>query len=76
MLFAQRRQIHRALAELLEQSPSVTPPYAELAYHWQAADDIPKAVHYLEKAGEHARELGDYEAASRFFNESLALSST
>ena len=73
MLFAQRRQIHRALAELLEQTPSVTAPYAELAYHWQAADDIPKAVHYLEKAGEHARELGDYEAASRFFNESLTL---
>jgi class 3 adenylate cyclase len=73
MLFAQRRQIHRALAERLEQTPSVTPPYAELAYHWQAADDIPKAVHYLEKAGAHARELGDYEAASRFFNESLAL---
>jgi len=46
-----------------------------LAHHWQAADDIPKAVHYLEKAGEHARELGDYEAASRFFNESLALNS-
>jgi class 3 adenylate cyclase len=75
MLFAQRRQIHRALAELLEQTTSVTPMYAELAHHWQAADDIPKAVHYFEKAGEHARELGDYEAASRFFNESLALNS-
>gem|GEM_PF-437383 len=75
MLFAQRRQIHRALAELLEQAASVAPLYAELAHHWQAADDIPKAVHYLEKAGEHARELEDYEAASRFFNESLALNS-
>jgi hypothetical protein len=75
MLFAQRRQIHRALAELLEQAASVAPRYAELAHHWQAADDIPKAVHYLEKAGEHARELGDYEAASRFFNASLALNS-
>jgi class 3 adenylate cyclase len=73
MLFAQRRQIHRALAELLEQTTSAASRYAELAYHWQAADDIPKAVHYFEKAGEHARELGDYEAASRFFNESLAL---
>jgi len=75
MLFAQRRQIHRALAERLEQTTSAAPPYAELAYHWQAADDIPKAVQYLEKAGEHARELGDYEAASRFFNESLSLNS-
>jgi len=73
MLFAQRRQIHRALAERLEQAASVEPLYAELAHHWQAADDIPKAVYYFEKAGEHARELGDYEAASRFFNESLTL---
>lgn len=73
MLFAQRRQIHRALAELLEQTASVTLQYAEIARHWQSADDIPKAVLYLEKAGEHARELGDYEEASRFFNASLAL---
>lgn len=74
MLFAQRRQIHRAIAEQLEQAASTMPLYAELALHWQAADDIPKAVHYLEKAGEYARELGDYEEARRFFNASLALS--
>ncbi len=73
MLFAQRRQIHRAVAELLEQTASAAPPYAELSHHWQAADDIPKAVQYLEKAGERARALGDYEEASRFFNASLAL---
>lgn len=63
------------MAELLEQAAAVTPLYSELAHHWQAADEIPKAVQYLEKAGEHARELGDYEAASRFLNESLALNS-
>lgn len=74
MLFAQRRQLHRAIAEFLEQSDSSKLRYAELAHHWQAADDIPKAVYYLEKAGEHARELGDFEEASRFFNASLALS--
>jgi hypothetical protein len=73
MLFAQRRQLHRAIAELLEQSGSSTPPYAEIAYHWHAADEIPKAVQYLEKAGEHAREMGDFEEATRFFNESLGL---
>ncbi len=73
MLFAQRRQIHRAVAEWLEMDTSTMPLYAELAHHWQAADDIPKAVHYLEKAGEYARHLGDYEEASRFFNASLAL---
>ncbi|HXQ38098.1 MAG TPA: adenylate/guanylate cyclase domain-containing protein, partial [Anaerolineales bacterium] len=73
MLFAQRRQLHRAVAEFLEQTKSGTHRYAELAHHWQAADDIPKAVHYLEKAGEYARDLGDYEEASRYFSKSLAL---
>jgi class 3 adenylate cyclase/methyl-accepting chemotaxis protein len=75
MLFAQRRQLHRAIAEFLEQISSDMPPYAQLAHHWQAADDIPKAIQYLEKAGEQARELGDYEAARRFINASLALNS-
>ncbi|MCX6066043.1 MAG: hypothetical protein NT121_09850 [Chloroflexi bacterium] len=73
MLFAQRRQLHRAMAELLEQTIFSVPPYAEIAHHWQAADEIPKAIVYLEKAGEHARQTGDFEEATRFFNESLAL---
>ncbi len=75
MLFAQRRQLHRALAELLSQNIFGVPAYAEIAHHWQAANDIPKAIQYLEKAGEHARELGDYETASRYFNQSLGLNS-
>jgi predicted ATPase len=73
MLFAQRRQLHRAVAELLEQTVFSVPPYAEIAHHWQAANEIPKAIEYLEKAGEHARQTGDFDAATRFFNESLAL---
>lgn len=73
MLFAQRRQLHHAMAELLEKAVFSIPPYAEIAHHWKAADEILKAVQYLEKAGEHAREMGEYEEATRFFNESLAL---
>ncbi|HSR20097.1 MAG TPA: cache domain-containing protein [Anaerolineales bacterium] len=73
MLFAQRRQLHRALAELLEQTASGTPPYAEIAQHWQAAEELPKAVQFLEKAGEQARENGDLAAATGFFNLSLEL---
>ena len=75
MLFAQRRQLHRLMAELLEQPSSGKPPYAEIAYHWKAADEFPKAIQYLEKAGEHAHQMGDFEAATRFFNESLGLNS-
>jgi class 3 adenylate cyclase len=73
MLFAQRRQLHRTVAELLEQSTFSEPHYTEMAYHWQAANEIPKAVYYLEKAGEYARQMGDLEEATRFFNESLIL---
>jgi GAF domain-containing protein len=73
MLFAQRRQLHRAVAELLEQTVFSVPPYAEIAHHWQSANEIPKAIEYLEKAGEHARQMGDFDAATRYFNESLAL---
>ena len=75
MLFAQRRQLHRSMAELLEQTTFNVPPYAEIAYHWRAADETLKAVHYLEKAGEYARQMGDFEEATRFFNESLSLNS-
>ena len=75
MLFAQRRQLHRAVAELLEQNIFSVPPYAEIAHHWRAADEIPKAIEYLEKAGEHARQMGDFEDATRYFNKSLALNS-
>ena len=73
MLFAQRRQLHRGMAELLEQTSSGTPPYAEIAYHWKSADEFPRAMQYLEKAGEQAHKMGDFEAATRFFNESLGL---
>jgi class 3 adenylate cyclase len=73
MLFAQRRQLHRAMAELLEQTTFSVPPYAEIAHHWRAADETPKAVQYLEKAGEYARQIGDFEEATRFLNESLSL---
>lgn len=72
MLFAQRRQLHRAVAELLEQGEAEE-TFAEVAHHWQAADDIPKAVLFLEKAGEAARIRGDLEGATRYFNASLAL---
>ena len=73
MLFAQRRQLHRAAAELLEQADEDGPPYAEIAHHWQASDDIPKAVISLEKAGEQAHLQGRFDEATRHFKASLAL---
>lgn len=75
MLFAQRRQLHRAAAEWHERTHAddLAVYYAVLAYHWQRADDTAKAVHYLEKAGEQARLNGDQQTALYYFNASLAL---
>jgi len=86
LLFAQRRQLHRAVAEWYEhtfgsaefsgtptQDSALAPFYPLLAYHWSKAEDMAKAIEYFEQAGEQARQLGDHQAALRYLNESLAL---
>ena len=78
MLFSQRRQLHRQLAEWIERNDSYDPPgdYALLAKHWRQADDTAKAIDYLEKAGQRALQQGDYELAERYFRECLELDAT
>ena len=75
MLFAQRRQLHRVIAEWHERTHAadLSPDYPLLAHHWSRADDAAKAILYLEKAGEQARQQGNYQEALQYFNESLAL---
>ncbi len=75
MLFAQRRQLHRAVAEWHERAYAgdLSPYYPLLAHHWSQAEDAAKTVHYLERAGEHARQTGAYQEALRYFRESLTL---
>ena len=75
MLFAQRRQLHRAVAEWHERryADELTPYYALLALHWCKADEPGKAIDYLEKAGEQARRNRDFESSLRFFNEALEI---
>ena len=74
-MFAQRRQMHRHVAQWYERAYAADPGprYATLARHWRAADEPAKAIHYLEKAGELARLNGAYEEAQRYFAESLAI---
>jgi predicted ATPase len=78
MLFSQRRQLHRQLAEWIEERKGDTLPenYAVLANHWRKADDTAKAIDYLEKAGQRALEVGDYETAEYYFKETLELDAT
>jgi CheY-like chemotaxis protein len=75
MLFAQRRQLHRAVAEWYERTyaDDAGSCYPLLAHHWRSADEPGKAIHYLEKAAEQARRNGDEQEALRFLNEALEI---
>ncbi len=75
MLYAQRRQLHRAIAEWYERTfaSNLAPYYALLAYHWARAEDAARTIDYLEKAGEEARKGGDFQGAQIFVEEALAL---
>ncbi len=65
MLFAQRKQLHRTVAEWYESAHSedLTPFYPLLAHHYTQAEEGEKAVEYLSKAGEQAlRQFANQEA--------------
>jgi CheY-like chemotaxis protein len=59
------------LRQLLEADPITY--YSQLAQHWQQAEDSTQAIYYLEKAGEQARQKGDFERAMQLYNEALRL---
>ncbi len=83
MLFAQRRELHRAVAEWYERTHAedTSKYYPLLAHHWSRTIDFQhiqpdlalKTIDYFEKAGEQA--LGNYanQEAIGFFSEALAL---
>ena len=75
MLFAQRRELHRAVAEWYERTfaEDLTPHYPLLAYHWNQAEDVPKTVEYMEKAGAQALHSGASREAIDLFNRALEL---
>src|SRR5262249_18568146 len=56
LLFAQRRQLHRFVADWYEQThgAELGPFAAVLAYHWGRAGCDRKAVEYLEMAGDQS----------------------
>jgi tetratricopeptide (TPR) repeat protein len=74
--YSQRCDLHRRVAEHLEQSPGGDAPalYPALAHHWQRADVPDRAVEYLARAGEQAllRHYANGEAV-HFFEELLKL---
>jgi|APCry1669188970_1035186.scaffolds.fasta_scaffold07476_2 CheY-like chemotaxis protein/class 3 adenylate cyclase len=77
MLFAQRRQLHRAIAEWYEQhdAQDVSSYYALLAGHWSRAEEATRALHYLERAAEAAQQSGEHAEALALLQVALALES-
>lgn len=85
MLFAQRRQLHRAVAEWIEQHhhEDIESFYTLLAYHWQQAAGtldastdlsvVNKAREYLEKAGNQSLNNFANTEALGFFDDLLKL---
>ncbi|MEO7839483.1 MAG: hypothetical protein ABIU06_09045, partial [Anaerolineales bacterium] len=76
MLFAQRRRLHKSTAEWYEQTyaSDLEPYYSLLAHHYTLAEESPKAILYLEKAGDHALSGGAYLETVNFFEEAVRIS--
>ena len=83
MLFSQRRQLHQAVAQWIEQSNknNIESYYSLLAYHWSQAAEMPdsvrnymairKATEYLEKAGDQAMANYANREAVQFYTQAL-----
>lgn len=76
MLFAQRRNLHRMVAEWYERTytEDLSPHYSLLAYHWDKAEVPVKAIEYQAEAGEQAHRTGAYREAVDFFSRAEELS--
>jgi tetratricopeptide (TPR) repeat protein len=75
--FAQRRLLHRSIAEWFEQTyrQDLEPYYPALVHHWRAAEDPAKLIDALEQAGAHALHSGAYLEAATAFRDALAVAS-
>jgi ABC-type transport system substrate-binding protein len=71
---AQRRKLHRAVGEALEELHRDSPEevYGLLARHYSEADEPERAVAYLLKAGDAARALYADEEALELYGQALA----
>lgn len=75
MLYAQRRELHHKAAGWIEAryAHDLAPHYPLLAHHWTRAEQWPRAVHFLELAGQQALDRFANQAAIRFFGQAIEL---
>jgi tetratricopeptide (TPR) repeat protein len=73
LLIERRRELHRSTAETIEMLfPTRLDELAPtLAYHYEAADESKKAVHYLIKAGDRARQTYANQEAIAFYRAAI-----
>jgi tetratricopeptide (TPR) repeat protein len=70
----ERKLLHRQVGETIEQVyPESERPLATLAYHFEAADEKLKAIHYTSKAGSLALRSGALHEAQSLFERTRAL---
>ncbi|NJK41720.1 MAG: AAA family ATPase [Acaryochloridaceae cyanobacterium SU_2_1] len=76
LVYSQRRELHQAISQWYEQTyaDELRPYYGLLAYHWEQAEQVDPAFHYLKKAGEQALLEGTYQEATAFFEQAVTLS--
>lgn len=71
---AQRRPLHRAVARSLEfNKADHATQYPLLAHHWLEAADGPKALFYLERAGNRSMRDGAFREAVSFLSSAIEL---
>ncbi|NJK80576.1 MAG: protein kinase [Chloroflexaceae bacterium] len=71
---AERRQLHRDIAEALVTVYGDDPDHpAQLAYHWGAAGDTEREMHYSALAGEQLLQRGAYRSAMELLNRAYSL---
>lgn len=75
LLFAQRRQFHAAFAAWLEAhyADHLQSHLADLAHHWQQAEEWEKAISYMEQAGQQAHQQGTLAQAMEWFTRAREL---
>src|SRR5262249_13934190 len=65
---SRRAAVHRHIAEVLEAEPG-EPAVELLAYHFARSEDQEKAIRYLERAGDRARERHAATAAAEYYRQ-------
>lgn len=67
LLFNQRQELHAMVARALEGRPAADGDVFEIFHHWRAAQDIERALGYVDGAGTRALRQGNYHVAAEFF---------